>query len=186
MKKITFVIFLSIFLSSSLFASFTRKGFHFLLDVAPKFNYIEMTEKSEGGTKGETLKFAQCQVDLDLTGEYMFNEWAGLNIRLSAGFDAATTSYLLYEFKDRYSLSTKIGPRFYLCDFIYFDADFVIGRAAYYSTGAYYMTLGCDASFGFEVVQIPFFTFAIRPVFSYRRGSYSNEFAGGVYLSVSL
>ena len=186
MKKITLVIFLTVALSSSLFASFTKRGFHFLLDVAPKFNYIEMQEKNEADGESEKLKFAQFQIDVDLTGNYMFNEWAGLNVRLSAGFDVITSSYLYYEFIDRYSLYTKIGPRFYLADFVYFDADFVIGRTAYYSTGAYYMSLGADASFGFELVQMPFFTLALRPVFSYRRGSYSNEFQGGIYISLSI
>lgn len=179
------IVNISIF---SVFASYYNKGFHFLLDIAPKFNYIEMISNNDENDSSniDVLKYAQCQIDVDLIGEYMFNEWAGLNIKLSLSFDAATTKYMFTEFRNRYSLYSKIGPRFYLCSFVFVDVDFVVGRAAYFSNGASYMMLGCDASVGFEIVRLPFFTFALRPSFSYRRGSYSNEFAAGMYCSFSL
>lgn len=182
LKKLSIIIALALLGSATLWAAPSKKGFHFLIDVGAKANFFELKE----AVTEKKYPFTQCQIDVDLTGQYMFGEVVGLNLSLGGSFDVKTSNYEQIEFGNRYSLYSKVGPRVYLCSFIFFDASFVIGRTARFDTGAYYMTLGADASFGFELVRIPFFTFTLRPIFSYRRGSYADEFAGGLYCSISI
>lgn len=150
-------------------------GFEFSL------NYNAAVAEKENS---DALLFHQLQTDQALTLGYSFNGWASLYFTSGFKTDLASTNNGVITMNNRFNIYWKLGPRFYITKMIFVQCDFVTGLSYDMTNWNYYLTLGADARLGIEVYRSKMFNMSLQPIFEYKRGSYTNEFAIGCLFAI--